>query len=51
MIGKYLGLDRKDNFTSYDVNKEKFYGQIEKNKSKWNDDFNGGLSGGLSNGY
>ena len=25
MIGKYLGLDRKDNFTSYDVNKEKFY--------------------------
>ena len=34
MIGKYIGLDRKDNFTSYDVNKEKFYGQIEKNKSK-----------------
>lgn len=34
MIGKYLGLDRKDNFTSYDVNKEKFYEWIKENKSK-----------------
>ena len=34
MIGKYIGLDRKDNFTSYDLNKEKFYEWIEKNKSR-----------------
>ena len=34
MIGKYLRLDRKDNFTSYDVNKEKFYEWLEENKSK-----------------
>ena len=32
MIGKYLGLDRKDGFTSYDVDKKKFYEQIKKNK-------------------
>ena len=30
MIGKYLGLDRKDNFTSYDVNKEKFQRWVDK---------------------
>ena len=29
MIGKYIGLDRKDDFTSYDVNKEKFYEWLE----------------------
>lgn len=32
MIGKYLGIFRSNNFTSYDVDKQKFYEWINRNK-------------------
>lgn len=34
MLGEFFGFDRNDGFTSYEVNKQKFYEWIKKNKNK-----------------